>query len=61
MGAGRSINTKGAGELRVMAHTMVVGQGAGVTAAVAALNGATPRNVSIDLVQGVLIQQGALS
>jgi ribulose 1,5-bisphosphate synthetase/thiazole synthase len=60
MGAGRSVNAKNTGELRVMAHTMVVGQGAGVTAAMAALNKTTPRNVSIDLVQDILMQQGAL-
>ena len=42
MGAGRSINTDDPTLLRVMAHTMVVGQGAGVAAAVAARTGASP-------------------
>ena len=60
MGAGRSANTRGAGDLRVMAHTMVVGQGAGVTAAVAARTDKTPRQVSISSVQDELIRQGAL-
>jgi ABC-type anion transport system duplicated permease subunit len=60
MGAGRSANTKIIAELRVMGHTMVVGQGAGVTAAVAARNGTTPGSVSYDLVQDVLKQQSAL-
>jgi hypothetical protein len=60
MGAGRSANTKGADDLRVMVHTMVVGQGAGVAAAVAARSGSVPRQVSITSVQDELMRQGAL-
>jgi ribulose 1,5-bisphosphate synthetase/thiazole synthase len=60
MGAGRSANTKGPGDLRVMAHTMVVGQGAGVTAAISSKTDSTPRNVSIAMVQDELKRQGAL-
>jgi hypothetical protein len=40
-----------------MAHTMVVGQGAGTAAAVAALTGTTARDVDIELVQAVLNKQ----
>ena len=60
MGAGRSVNTRGTGDLRVMAHTMVVGQGAGVSAAVAARNDTVPRHVSVSAVQEELMRQGAL-
>jgi len=60
IGAGRSANTKGIADLRVMAHTMVVGQGAGITAAMSAKTGDVPRNVPISLVQEELKRQGAL-
>ena len=60
IGAGRSANTKGKDDLRSMVHTMIVGQGAGVTAAVATKAGSVPRQVSITLVQDELKRQGAL-
>lgn len=60
IGSGRSANTRGSGDLRVMVHTMVVGQGAGVTAAVAALSGTIPGKVPITSVQDMLRQQKAL-
>jgi hypothetical protein len=60
IGTGRGANTKGPGDLRVMVHTMAVGQGAGVTAAIAAKTGSTPRAVSIAMVQEELKNQGVL-
>ena len=60
MGAGRSISTDNPSLLRVMVHTMVVGQGAGVAAAVAAKTGATPRQVAIEAVQAELRRQGVV-
>jgi len=44
----------------VMVHTMVVGQGAGVAAAIAAKTDSVPRHVSITTVQEELRRQGAL-
>jgi len=44
--------------LRTMPVTMIVGQGAGVTAAVAVRDGATPRDVDISHVQQELRAQG---
>ncbi|HUU60531.1 MAG TPA: FAD-dependent oxidoreductase [Phycisphaerae bacterium] len=58
MGAGRSISAADPLLLRVMALTMVVGQGAGTAAAVAARSGATPRDVDVAAVQQELIRQG---
>ncbi len=58
MGAGRSISTDNPWLLRVMAHTMVVGQGAGAAAAVAAQTGIAPRRVDITRVQQELGRQG---
>ncbi|MBT4816101.1 MAG: FAD-dependent oxidoreductase, partial [Lentisphaerae bacterium] len=58
MGAGRSISTNNPSLLRVMVHTMVVGQGAGTAAAVAAKTGATPRQVDLGVVQNELRRQG---
>ena len=58
MGAGRSISTDNPSLLRVMAHTMVVGQSAGTAAAVAAQTDATPRQVSLASVQTELRRQG---
>jgi len=58
MGSGRSISTNNPSLLRVMVHTMVVGQGAGTAAAVAARTGATPRELEIDKVQIELKRQG---
>ena len=60
MGAGRSISTRNPSLLRVMAHTMVVGQGAGVAAAVAADTGTTPREVDIAAVQAEVRRQGVV-
>ena len=58
MGAGRSISTDNPSLLRVMAHTMVVGQAAGTAAAVAVQAGVTPRQVEIGAVQAALRRQG---
>ena len=58
MGAGRSVSSEGPWLLRVMALTMVVGQGAGVAAAVAAQSGAQPRAIGIAAVQDELRRQG---
>lgn len=60
MGAGRSISTDNPYLLRVMAHTMVVGQGAGAAAAMAARTGATPRRVELQAVQAELRRQGVV-
>ncbi len=58
MGAGRSVSASNPSLLRVMAHTMVVGQGAGVAAAIAAREGCTPRQVDIASLQKELVRQG---
>jgi len=58
MGAGRSISASNPSLLRVMALTMVVGQGAGVAAAISAREGCPPRDVSITSVQEELTRQG---
>lgn len=58
MGAGRSVSTDSPFLLRVMAHTMVVGQGAGVAAAIAAREGLPPRQVDMAVVQEELRRQG---
>jgi len=58
MGAGRSISTDNPSLLRVMAHTMVVGQGAGVAAAMAVRTNTAPRLVDIQQVQSELRRQG---
>ena len=60
MGAGRSISTDNPSALRVMVHTMVVGQAAGTAAAVAVRTGETPRNADITAIQAELRGQGAL-
>jgi len=54
MGAGRSISTDNPSLLRVMAHTMVVGQAAGTAAAVAVRTGTTPQTVAVEDVQAEL-------
>ena len=54
IGAGRSISTDNPSLLRVMVHTMVVGQAAGTAAAVAARSGESPRDVDIGAVQAEL-------
>ncbi|MHB1356902.1 MAG: FAD-dependent oxidoreductase [Anaerolineae bacterium] len=58
VGAGRSISTNNPYLLRVMAHTMVVGQAAGTAAAVAASRGETPAGVDVRAVQTELQRQG---
>ena len=58
MGAGRSISADNPWLLRAMALTMVVGQGAGVAAAVAAQTRSAPREVNIAAVQDELRRQG---
>jgi len=58
VGAGRSISTDNPSLLRVMAHTMVVGQGAGAAAAAAAASGVSPREVDVAAVQAELRRQG---
>ncbi len=58
MGAGRSISTDNPSLLRVMVHTMTVGQAAGTAAATAARTGVTPRAVRIASVQAELRAQG---
>lgn len=46
------------GLLRVMVHTMVVGQGAGVAAAVAARTGRVPKDADVGAIQDELRRQG---
>lgn len=58
MGAGRSVSADNPFVLRCMGHTMVVGQGAGAAAAVAAKTGTTPRAVDVADVQAELRRQG---
>jgi len=57
MGAGRSISADAPELLRVMVHTMVVGQAAGAGAAVAALTETTPHTVDVGSVQDELERQ----
>lgn len=58
VGAGRSASTAEFWLLRVMVTTMVVGQGAGVTAAVCARSRTQPRTVDLAAVQSELQRQG---
>jgi hypothetical protein len=58
MGAGRSIGTDNPWLLRVMAHTMVVGQAAGTAGAVAVQTGTTPQTVDVKTVRDELKNQG---
>jgi len=58
MGAGRSVSTDNPYLLRTMAQTMVVGQGAGTAAAVAARTGQSSRAVDVAAVQDELRRQG---
>jgi len=60
MGAGRSVSVSDPFLLRVMAHTMVVGQAAGAAAAVAAKAGTSPRQVASGAVQAELRRQGVV-
>jgi hypothetical protein len=58
IGSGRSVSASTPMLLRVMALTMVVGQGAGVAAAISARDNVAPRNVNIAALQEELEQQG---
>ena len=58
MGAGRSVSAEDPYLLRVMVTTMVIGQGAGVAAAVSAKDNVIPRNVDVKKVQNELRRQG---
>ena len=58
IGSGRSISADNPRILRLMVYTMIVGQGAGVAAAVAALTGVNPREVDLKACQKQLAQQG---
>jgi len=60
MGAGRSVSTDNPWLLRVMVHTMVVGQAAGTAAAVAAKGGVPPRELDVADIQAALGKLGAL-
>jgi hypothetical protein len=60
MGAGRSVSADNHALLRVMVHTMVVGQAAGTAAAVAVKTGATPHTVAVEAVQAALRRQGVV-
>jgi len=57
MGAGRSVSVSAPHLLRVMVHTMVVGQGAGVVAATAVRTGCSPGNAVPSIVQEELERQ----
>jgi hypothetical protein len=59
-GAGRSVSSENHSLLRVMVHTMVVGQAAGAAAAVAIRTGTTPQTVAVDAVQAELRRQGVV-
>ena len=59
MGAGRSISAQGFGLIRVMVNTMVVGQGAGTVAAVAAKTGGSVHGVDYPTVRQQLEKLGA--
>jgi len=58
MGSGRSVSAANPLLLRVMAHTMVVGQGAGVGAALSCRQGVPPREVDVAALQRELRRQG---
>lgn len=58
MGAGRSVSASDPFLLRVMVHTMVVGQAAGAAAAVCVKAGTSPRRVPVEAVQAELRRQG---
>ena len=60
MGAGRSACSENPSLLRVMVHTMVVGQAAGTAAAVAVRNGVAPNEVDVAAVQNELRKQGVV-
>ncbi len=58
MGSGRSISAENPWTLRVMVNTMVIGQAAGVAAAVAGQNRLPVNKIDVALVQKELIRQG---
>jgi len=58
MGAGRSVSTDNPWLLRVMVHTMIVGQAAGTAAALAARTGTSPRKLDVAELQSELRSQG---
>ena len=58
MGAGRSVSAENPSLLRVMAHTMVVGQAGGTAAAFASLAGATLQGLDAGAIQQELRRQG---
>ena len=58
MGSGRSVSAENPFLLRAMALTMVIGQGAGVAAAVCARDGSPPRAVNMVAVRDELARQG---
>ena len=58
IGSGRSVSASSPYLLRVMALTMVVGQAAGVAAAISAQQGVDPRSVDVGTVQRELVRQG---
>jgi hypothetical protein len=58
MGAGRSVSAECPFTLRVMVTTMVVGQGAGVAAALSVRDNVQPRDVDVKKVQSELRNQG---
>ena len=60
MGAGRSLSVHPPSVLRVMAHTMVTGQAAGVGAAVAAHRNSTPCADDVAAIQDALREQGVV-
>jgi hypothetical protein len=60
MGAGRSVSTESPWLLRVMVHTMVVGQAAGTAAALSSREGTSSRDLDIAKLQSALKSQGVL-
>ncbi len=58
VGSGRSVSSENPWLLRAMVQTLVVGQGAGAAAAIAAKAGTTPREVDVTAVQAELRRQG---
>jgi len=60
VGAGRSVSAANPSFLRVMVHTMAVGQAAGAAAAVAAAAQTQVRGVDLEAVQDLLGRQGVV-
>ncbi len=58
VGCGRSVSSENPWLLRAMVQTLVVGQGAGAAAAIAAKTGTTPREVDVAAVQAELRRAG---